>query len=262
MRKNMKNKLSKHNINHLNAEKKTQKMKTATQELVGRKGWEILKATGVQKRAFHGFVRNFALVNSVALLVGSAAWALSRHHEGTDDDTIFHTAADIETADFSYDSVTYGIYGDMSYVQAIKNAYLWDDFRNGKGGLFQGICGLLSILIALICGVGGAKEAIDDKTYLEKVRNIYKQLEILKDYGTDAQKVMQNLEPMAKKLISKMSELDRGYFDNLLVGGLNKADYETCVGIIAGHLKASPEDYNKVVMVIDEATLPESIKKK
>lgn len=235
--------------------KKRQQMQDAAAELRGRKYLEVLKATGVTRNAFMGFVGGFARVNTIALVVGSLAFLFSARTQFEDE----------------YGNKTGGpwnnplneIYGDdMSYGQAIKNAYLWDDFRKGNGGLFQGICGLLSIMIALGVGLSDAVGSIKDKDYLKKVKNIYNQLELLKDYGIDAKKLIQDLEPEAKKLISKMSELDRGYFDNLLAGGLSKSDYETCVAIVSGYLKSHPKEYNNIIAIIDENTLPESIKKK
>ncbi len=38
--------------------------------------------------------------------------------------------------------------------------------------------------------------------------------------------------------------------------GLDAANYETVVAIVKGHLKSHPEDYVKIIQVIDEATLP------
>lgn len=244
--------------------RKKQKLQNATKELMGRKYWEVMKATGVKNKAFHGFVSGFAAANAVALLIGSFAWLMAWEH---DKDAVadynanpnYYSADEIPS---EADGPTYGIYGDMSYGQAIKNAYLWDDFRKGNGGLFQGICGLLSVVIALGAGASLALKNVKDKDYLKKVKDIYDQLELLKDYGIDAKKLVQGLEPEAKQIISKMSELDRGYFDNLLAGGMTKANYDTCVAIVSGYLKSHPKEYNNVIAIIDENTLPESIKKK
>ena len=230
------------------------------EEKTGKKGFYILKERFKRNPVFANFLGGFFISQMSFFLLGSIAWLTSHHHEGTQDGEIFYTAADQEVADLSWSTTTYGIYGDMPYGQAVKNAYLWDDFRNGKGGLFQGICGLLSILIAVGVGAKFAKDAV--KTNLKNARIDFSQLEQLKDYGIDAEKLIKEMEPFIAKLVSKMSEIDRGYFDNLLAGGLDKADYQTCMDIVAGHLKSHPEDYNKLVEIIDENTLPESVRKK
>ncbi|MCQ2562502.1 MAG: hypothetical protein MJ158_02725, partial [Alphaproteobacteria bacterium] len=157
----------------------------------------------------------------------------------------------------------YDMYGDMSFGQAVKNAYLLDDWRHGKGGVMQGICGLVSVLIAI--GVGADWASSTTKTNEEKsnkAKYLLKELEQLKDYGVDTPKLVKDLTPSIKKILEAFSEIDRGFFDNLLAGGLDKANYETCVAIISGYLKSHPKEYNKVVEIIDEATLPEEIKKK
>ena len=43
---------------------------------------------------------------------------------------------------------------------------------------------------------------------------------------------------------------------------MSTLNYERCVAIIRGYLKAHPEEYAEVIKVIDEAVLPEDIKKK
>lgn len=229
-------------------------------EKTGKKGFYILKERFKHNPGFSDFLRVFFPSQMTLFLLGSVAWLTAHHYQGSQDDNVFYTAADQEVADLSWETPTYWIYGDMSYGQAIKNAYLWDDFRNGKGGLFQGICGLLSILISVGIGTKRLKDTF--KTNLKNAKTDFAQLEQLKDYGIDAEKLINDMEPFIAKLVSKMSEIDRGYFDNLLAGGLDKANYETCVSIIAGHLKSNPEDYNKLVEIIDENTLPEKIRKK
>ena len=229
-------------------------------EKTGKKGFYILKERFKRNSGFSGFLSNFFASQMALFLLGSFAWLTSHHHQGSQDDDVFYTAADQEVADLSWEAPTYWIYGDLSYKQAVKNAYLWDDFRNGKGGLFQGVCGLLSILIAIGIGAKGLKDTF--KTNLENAKIDFAQLEQLKDFGIDAKRLINEMEPFIAKLVSKMSEIDRGYFDNLLAGGLDKADYQTCIDIVAGHLKSNPEDYNKLVKIIDENTLPEKIRKK
>ena len=213
----------------------------------------IFKQTSKKDSAFVTFVHNFAAVQTIAFLTGSMAFLFSGRTQYTDNYG--------DTKGGLFNNPLNEIYGDnMSYGQAIKNAYLLEDWRNGEGGVFQGVCGLLSMVIALsLATVAGAKKV---KSNLIKSKDILLQLDHLKDYGIDAQKLIQEMEPFIAKLVSKMSEKDRGYFDNLLAGGLSKADYKTCIDIISGHLKSNPEDYNQLVAIIDENTLPESIKKK
>lgn len=194
------------------------------------------------------FVGNaiFFMLGSLAFFYGKAGQAVARFHgrSGAADKSI--------------------IYGNMSYEQAIKNAYLLEDWRNSEGGVFQGICGLLSVLISIGIGVRSIKlekrAAEEEDTLLAE--SVLKDLEILKDYGVDVTALSKRLTPDIKKILESLSEIDRGYFNNLIAGGLNKADYETCVAIISGYLKSHPNEYNKILEIIDNATLPDAVKQK
>ncbi|MBP9999095.1 MAG: hypothetical protein KBT14_00160 [Proteobacteria bacterium] len=213
----------------------------------------IFNQTSKKNSAFGDFLRSFFQVQVIAFLTGSMAFLFSGRTQFVDDYG--------NTTGGLFNNPLNEIYGDdMSYGQAIKNAYLLEDWHNGKGGVFQGVCGLLSMIIALsVATVAGAKKI---KSNVFKSRDILLQLDKLKKYGVDAKQLIESLEPSVVKLISKMSEKDRGYFDNLASGGLDKANYDTCVAIVSGYLKSHPKEYNKVIEIIDEATLPEAVKKK
>lgn len=231
--------------------KEVQKREFAKMQI--KKLGSIFKQTSKKNSAFGDFLRSFFQVQVIAFLTGSMAFLFSGRTQFVDDYG--------NTTGGLFNNTLNEIYGDdMSYGQAIKNAYLLEDWRNGKGGVFQGVCGLLSMIIALsVATVAGAKKI---KSNVFKSRNILLQLDKLKKYGVDAKQLIESLEPSVVKLISKMSEKDRGYFDNLASGGLDKANYDTCVAIVSGYLKSHPKEYNKVIEIIDEATLPEAVKKK
>lgn len=211
-------------------------------------------------KRFAGFCAGTFVSFAVYFIVGSFAWWTSYKHEGVDDDTKFHSATEAETGDYSWETPTHRIYGNMSYDKAIRNAYLWEDLRNGNGGIFQGICGLLSIALSLYVGAFVARGIKNDQK--KRAQDILAQLDSLKTYGIDAKKVLNNLKPEVEKLLSKMSELDPGYMENLLSNGLNEASYKTSVAIIGGFLKSHPDQYNKIIQILDETTLPEEIVKK
>ena len=59
-----------------------------------------------------------------------------------------------------------------------------------------------------------------------------------------------------------MSELDSQYLENLLDGGLETANWDVANAIVAGHLKAHPEDYNEIIKIIDESTMDQELVKK
>ena len=119
-------------------------------------------------------------VTQMALFAaGSALWA-------------FDTASPMEE---ELGGVTYvrqeeAIYRGASYKQAIKNAYLFDDFRNGnEGGTWQAIAGLLAILISVGAGGRVVKKKIhavptkktDAFIRSSRINEIYINLEKLKD---------------------------------------------------------------------------------
>ena len=200
-------------------------------------------------------------VTQMALFAaGSALWA-------------FDTASPMEE---ELGGVTYvrqeeAIYRGASYKQAIKNAYLFDDFRNGnEGGTWQAIAGLLAILISVGAGGRVVKKKIhavptkktDAFIRSSRINEIYINLEKLKEYGVRTDVLIDGLGRCATTLVSKMSELDSQYLENLLDGGLETANWDVANAIVAGHLKAHPEDYNEIIKIIDESTMDQELVKK
>ena len=167
--------------------------------------------------------------------------------------------------------ITSAVYGELSYGQALKNAYLLDDMVHGRGGVFQGICGILVTLLSLGAGVGMYRSTISDRRRHQQDRHILLQrvvdnVDALKNWVSIdkdiLRRILDSLDGFATELVTKMSELDRDYLDSLVSGRMNGVSYNIASAIIAGHLKSHPEDYVRLVSVIDEATLPQDIVKK
>jgi len=205
-----------------------------------------------QKSTFASFMKAFFTTNMIAFMTGSLAFALNDGKDATDY-SLGH-----EPLVSSHD-----IYGDMTYGQAIKNAYLLDDWRHGKGGVFQGLCGMFTIIMSIALASSFASMTKDDnKKKTAEAKKLLMELEQLKNYGIDVPNLIKDLQPSITKILESLSEVDRGYFDNLSKGGLDKVNYETSVAIVSGYLKSHPKEYDKVIEIINEATLPEAIKKK
>lgn len=162
-------------------------------------------------------------------------------------------------------------YHGVSYGQAVKNAYLFDDLIHGnEGGAWQAIAGLVAILISLELGRRELKEKFEDIESLKSERrhrweyidSVYSRLETLKEYGVNVEHLIYGFKDYAAKLVSKMSEMDRGYLENLLNGGLENANWDVANAIVAGHLKSHPEDYNEIIKIIDESTMDPALVKK
>ena len=206
----------------------------------------------MQKSRLASFAKAFFVSNILGFLVGSVTFLSNDGRDSTD-------------YPYGHEPLftSHEIYGDMTYGQAIKNAYLLDDWRHGKGGVFQGYCGILSVLISIGAGIFMADATgSNNKEKTEKAKKILKELELLKYYGIGVPELIKNLTPSIKKMLESLSAMDRRYFDNLAAGGLDKANYETCVAIVEGYLNSHPKEYNKVIEIIDEATLPAEIIKK
>lgn len=206
----------------------------------------------MQKPQLASFAKGFFVSSILGFLAGSVFFLLNDGRDSTD---------------YPYGHepgfTPHEIYGNMTYGQAIKNAYLLDDWRHGKGGIFQGMCGMFFVALSIIVGAGMAEETgSDNEKKTAKAKKILKELEQLKDYGIDVSELIKDLTPSIKKMLVSLSAIDRGYFDNLATGGLDKANYETCVAIVEGYLNSHPKEYNKVIEIIDEATLPAEIIKK
>ena len=217
-------------------------LRTATDNLERKKYEVVLNHTKNKKSEVLDFFAGFFISQTVTFLLGSFAWFCS-----VDDN--YDNGPQIRTS---------GIYGEMSYVQAIKNAYVFDDWRHGKGGVFQGIAGLIAYFLAVYIGMQSSKR-------LEKQRasDILTRIDNLKmGMGLGVQRLFKELGPNIYKIVSSLSEIDGGYFGRLVGGKLEDTDYETCVAIIDGYLNAHKDEYEEIIKIIDEAVLPESIKKK
>ncbi len=178
---------------------------------------------------------------------------------------------------------------DLSYLEAFKSAYGMGATNQIPGHYYITII-VSCVLFVMFMGIIAPYDKISEQSFIEfknarkkpegmlkgkwdaKNRKDYEEihwaerivdrLEALKDYGVNVPLLLENMGPNINKIIKSFSKIDRGYFDNLARGGLNKADYETCIAIVEGYLKSHPKEYEEIIKVIDEAVLPESIKKK
>ena len=201
------------------------------------------------------------LVQLVFFAIGSGAHYFDTHDERYE--TEVDGVANVHTPHNWYKAASYG--------QAVKNAYLFDDFIHGNdGGTWQAITGLIAIVTSLELGRRKMKEKFDDIETLdterrnrwERIDVVYSRLEALKEYGVNVEHMIVSFKDYASKLVSKMSEMDRGYLENLLNGGLENANWDVANAIVAGHLKSHPEDYNEIIKIIDQATLDPALVKK
>lgn len=231
------------------AEKKAEKLKKAKEKIQDKK----IKAVGKKLRpqAFSDFLKYFFVGQMIGFVIGSTSFALEEfggpeiigeHYDEELGQTV------IDWSESMYDGI--------SYWQAIKNAYGFGDWKDGTAQR-QMIANLIFTMISL--SIALKKSRTKQK---QKANEILSKLERLKGFGIDVEQLATDLTPSINKMLESLSAMDRGYFDNLAAGGLDKAKYETCVAIIAGYLKSHPKEYNKVITIIDEATLPEWIKKK
>ncbi len=150
---------------------------------------------------------------------------------------------------------------EQSYASAMNDMWFMNDIIGASSERFLKIAAAIVVLgFALHIGVkvGVARSAQDQK----KINELYKYSELLKNTGLTQRKILKCYSECGYTLLAKMSEMDRGYIENLLSGGLNNANFETAVAIIEGHLKSHPNDYAEIISIIDEATLPPEIVKK
>lgn len=221
----------------------------------------ILQKQDEKKSNVGIFLRRFWLANMIAFLSGSFAWFASKGETVYDDKDGEMTGRKGDV--IMYDaSPFYHIYGDMSYTQAIKNAYAFEDLRNNKGGTFQAICGLMSVLLALGYGIAGTRKKTKEHKLWERSKEKLHLIEELKIYGINANKLLTELSDINLQILEKMSEMDRDYLNNLLSGGLSGANSDIVNAIISGALRSHPEDYDKILQVIDNNTIPFEIMKK
>lgn len=180
---------------------------------------------------------------------------------------------------------------DLSYWEAFKSAYGMGATNQIPGHYYITII-VSCVLFVMFVGIIAPYDKISEQSFIEfknarkglrpdgmlrgdwdyKNRKDYEEihwaerivdrLEALKDYGVNVPLLLENMGPNINKIIKSFSKIDRGYFDNLARGGMNEADYETCIAIVEGYLKSHPKEYEEIIKVIDEAVLPEEIKKK
>ena len=206
---------------------KQEKLKKSAEKLetkIRRKKVRAITKQRIIKRVFKALL----VSNMITFVCGSILWLTEDFWE-----------------DEYYDRDEFGYAYSGSYWKDLKDAYGAD--------LEITLCNVIVVLTLFIIALIVKRE--DDEDTL-------KQLEKLKDHGVDMPQLIEDLTPSIKKILKSLSKIDRGYFDNLAAGGLDKADYETCVAIISGYLKAHPKEYNKIIAIIDEATLPPEIVKK
>ena len=205
---------------------------------------------------FGKFLKGFFIGQMIAFLIGSIDYVFNR-------DFVDLGHGRYEPGRFYRESDSWDEPMSVPYGEALKNAYGFGDMKD-ENVRFQVIANLILTILSLMLGIRFAikNEKIERSYKEEKLNIILSRLEQMKEYGVDVKQLMKDLEPSINKILKSLSEIDRGYFDNLIAGGLDKASYETCVAIISGYLKSHPKEYNDIIAIIDEATLPEEIKKK
>lgn len=191
-------------------------------------------------------IKGALLGQIVGIALGSAAFGLDKALEGEwDPNTNTETKARYDT-----------------YVEAISSAYGMGDWKDDPFN--AGLDTFMNLLIT--CVAMGIVVSKDAKSKKEKTNELFRALEKMKQGGRDAifepVSLMESLNIDVNKILESLSKADRGYFESLAKGKLNTLNYERCIAIIRGYLKAHPKEYEEVIKVIDEAVLPEDIKKK
>lgn len=220
------------------AQKKKEKeeLESAAEKLRNKKLRKILGRTV----DFKDFLKLFLVSQMVTFAVGNMAYFIAGDYDYGDDGLDFyHNSAGGRK---------------ISYWQAFKEAYGLDS--EARSAKVYYVTLIVSCIVFVMGGYAMVSDGKDDRLYTLRT------LEQLKDYGVNVKQLLADMGSQTNKIISSLSKLDRGYFDNLARGGLNKADYETCIAIVEGYLKSHPKEYEEIIKVIDEAVLPESIKKK
>ncbi len=146
-----------------------------------------------------------------------------------------------------------------TYGDALKSAY----FMGDKIGV-DTVCHMVAMAVIAAISVMAYSAKRDERFdgVSHTVHYIYDIVEDLKRPGLSPSTIATVQEKCVPLVISKMAARDRGYIENLLRGGLDKASYESVVAIVKGHLESHPEDYAEIVKVIDAATIPDEINKK
>ena len=242
-------------------EKKAEKLKKAKEKIQDKKIKIVSKNIKLTKNrpTFREFLRGFFIGQMIAFLIGNIDYVFNIL--GPEYDNGQWTSGGRFWRGF--DDQNLGRSLKVPYGEALKNAYGFGDLKD-ETVRFQVIANLILTILSLMLGTRFAikNEKIEKNRKQEKANNILSHLEQLKDYGIDVEQLIKDLTPSINKILESLSEIDRRYFDNLAAGGLDKAKYETCVAIISGYLKSHPKEYNKVIEIIDEATLPPEIIKK
>lgn len=190
--------------------------------------------------SFKDFLKLFFISQMVTFAIGNFWYFLADDYDGYDDGLdVYHNNAGGRK---------------ISYWQAFKEAYGLDS--EARSAKVYYVTLIVSCIVFVIGGYSVVSDGKDDRL------RFLRTLEQLKDYGVNVEQLLADMGPRTNKIISSLSKLDRGYFDNLARGGLNKAGYETCIAIVEGYLKSHPKEYEEIIKVIDEAVLPESIKRK
>lgn len=145
-----------------------------------------------------------------------------------------------------------------SYGEAIRDAYGMGDWEDEP--FRAAVVTFLNLLIT--CTVMGIIISKDRKSKKDEMNQVLEDLRKITWSGVDVDEIMRRLGPSATKMLESFSAIDRKYFDHLAKGGFDKANYETCVAVISGYLKSHPKEYEEVIKIVDEAVLPEAIKKK
>lgn len=189
------------------------------------------------------------LAQATLLLLGSAVWTLGLFLSEDMSNVYPHL-------DFSEEKN----WVDQSYGDAMKDLWFMNKLATLPKERMVQIIALFATVGLIYSIVRLNKEVKKDKNFT--IDQLYLHSETLKQYGLSSKDIEECYKRCGDLIISKMSEMDRGYVENLLVGGLNNANYETVVAIVEGHLKAHPDDYQQIIQIIDEATMPPELVKK
>ncbi len=192
----------------------------------------------------YSVLRGALIGQIVGIALGSAVFGLDKALEGDwDPNTNTETKARYHT-----------------YGEAIKSAYGMGDWEDNPFGV--GFDSFMNLLITcVIMGIIISKDTKDKKEKAKELFHAMEKLKVNQIADNNLTSLVENLNVDGDKILESLSRVDRSYFEAVAEGKINK-NYERCVAIILGYLKAHPKEYEEVIKVIDEAVLPESIRKK
>ncbi|MBO4480024.1 MAG: hypothetical protein J5742_00165 [Alphaproteobacteria bacterium] len=148
-----------------------------------------------------------------------------------------------------------------TYGEAIRNAYGAGDWKEDPYNVaIDTFLNLLitSIVMSIVVSENAKRTKKEAKQLLGKIEGVqYRSTSIW-----DLEQKLADLNVDGNKILESLSEVDRSYFEKLAKGNWNEAGYEKCIAIIRGYLKSHKKEYEEIIKVIDEAVLPEDIKKK